>query len=141
MAGIFFRDSFVKLGDSFSVFKLAMSDISLLLENPRSGNLEVIKQQVIDKIKGLVPVLGGFIRDASSYLTERSRLVEKINGALSSEETRVILKPLLLSFIDRFLIIFHSRNTGDQPSENSEVKKARWTSFLEVQLDGFIEAI
>ena len=65
-------DSFVKLGDSFSVFNSAMSDISLLLENPRSGNLEVIKQQVIDKIRGLVPVLGGFIRDASSYLTERS---------------------------------------------------------------------
>lgn len=129
------------IDDELAVFISVMSHICSLLEDPRTENLQVIKQKVIDELRGLIPVLEGYIKIIYSHLRERSRLVEKVKFAIPSTETRIILKPLLLRFIDRNLFVVNFGTRGSRASEYLEVIKARWTSLLEGHLDGYIEAI
>ena len=131
---------FVDLEAELSVFISTLSDIGMLVNNSESVNEEEIKEGIIDKLEPIIPILEEYAREAFSGLSEkRSRIVEKIYLQLSAD-TRIILQPLLVKFVDDYLVDLLGRDRQGLP-KYSDQTKALSISFLELQVDGYIEAI
>lgn len=137
---------FIDLDAQIEIFVSALSDFTSLVNRypPRSpiNQQDDIYVGIIAKLKSITPILEGHAKAGLSELSEtRSRLVNKIHSLLPAE-TRIILQPLLLRFVDRHLANILERNGKDgKPIFTPEFKQARLVTLLELQVDGYIEAI
>ena len=135
---------FIDLDHELSVFLSALSDISLLArEHPQEFVNEVaVAEGIISKLEPLIPVLQGYAEAGlSEFSRERMQLIEKIHHALPPE-AGIMLEPLLVRFVNlRFVnILERTPPPSSQPLFDPEMK-SRLISFLETQVDGYIEAI
>lgn len=80
------------------------------------------------------------LRNLEPRKKKREFRIDKINSELSSAETRIILKPLLLRLVDRFLLALY-RKRPLVKAINPDELAARWCVFLEHLVEGCIEAI
>ena len=133
---------FVNLNEELSVFISAVSDIGLLVNNPTQTavNQAEINQRIIDKLRPLLPILEGYSKDALSEFSEwRSALTKKLTVSLPVE-AQIILTPRLLRLVNNRLVHFLQCDFQSQALFTRELK-LRSTGFLNVQIDGYIEAI
>ena len=119
-----------------------LSEIPFLLENPRTGIKTARIQEITGKLKDLIPVIEDYVDNDVYWPVRdmRSRLISKINSALFSAETRIILKPLLLRLVDRFFYLL-LKNSPFVKALKPDEFAGRWFSFPEILVEGCIEAI
>lgn len=133
---------FVKLDEELSVFISALSDIAILLNNPTHPvHQEEVVKRIIDNLRPLIPILEGHSNDALSDGSEwRFALMEKVRDSSFPAEAEIILAPLLLRFAKNRLVHFFRCDSQGRAVLTSGLK-LRSIASLNIQLDGYIEAI
>jgi hypothetical protein len=156
---------FMDMDHELSVFLSALSDISLLARDhpPEIVNERSVAERIISKLEPLNPILQGYAEAGlSEFSEERMRIIEKINHALPPEAS-IMFQPLLMRLVNfgfvnilertlnqpplltRFFDLLSvsrlsPRRTTSQPLFDPGMK-SRLIFFLEIQVDGYIEAI
>ena len=132
---------YVDLDAELSVFISALTDIVELANDRHALDQKAQNQLIKNKLRLIIPVLQGYARDAAGCeLTgTRSRMKQKIHDSLP-KETRIILEPLLVRLVDRYLVDLLDRTPQGQPKFSQDIK-ARAISFLDIMVGGFIKAI
>jgi hypothetical protein len=130
---------FVDLELELSVFVSALSDITSLIKSSSTDSVGEITG-IIAKLKSLTGVVESYaVWAQSEFYEKRIRMIEKIQNSLTPESS-IILGSLLKRFVNRSFVNFLRCSLEGKPVFPEKIK-SRLIVLLELQVDGYIEAI